>query len=276
MPAFCKKGSLMLLKLLALASVWCACCFAAVIVFTAVWPEPTGEEVVTKKKVVIDSSNAEQGYFMAMHEKCSGTLKLRVLKDDIIYTYDLNNEGEYETFPLQLGDGKYTCTIYKHVESNKYSKEAEISLEVEMENEFAPYLVPSQYVYYEPEFKAVEESMRLCEGLETDVEIYNAIIDYIRANFIYDYERAASNPGFYLGDVEGCFETRTGLCQDLSAMTACMLRVQGVPCQMVIGYADKYYHAWNKVYLDGEYKLLDVTAEITGVPAKTYTEERHY
>jgi hypothetical protein len=162
------------------------------------------------------------------------------------------------------------------VESNKYAKEAEISIDVELDNEYTPYLGPNQYVYYKQDFKAVEESNLICENLETDIEKYNAIVEYISENFTYDYERAASNPGFYLGDVEGCFETRTGLCQDLAAMTACMLRVQGIPSQLVIGYADKYYHAWNKVLIDGEYQLLDITAEITGVPASVYTEDRHY
>ena len=43
---------------------------------------------------------------------------------DGIYTYDLNNEGEYEVFPLQLGNGIYECEVYKNVKGTKYSKEA--------------------------------------------------------------------------------------------------------------------------------------------------------
>ena len=276
MLTFLKKSNSMLLRILIFTLVWCACCYAAMLAYTAIWPRPTNEEVVAKGNVVIDMSNSSQGYFMAKHEESSSKLKLRVAKDSTVYTYDLNNSEEYEVFPLQMGSGKYTCSVFRHVGGNKYSKETEITLDVKLDNEYVPYLGPSQYVYYTPEFKAVEESMLLCEGLETDVEIYDRIVEYMSQNFSYDYKRAASNPGFYLGDVEGCFETRMGLCQDLSAVTACMLRVQGIPCQLVTGYADKYYHAWNKVYVDGEYRLLDITAEITGVPAKVYTEDRHY
>ncbi len=119
-------------------------------------------------------------------------------------------------------------------------------------------------------------SEEICEGLETDEEKYEAILAYIKANYVYDYARAASNPGFYLGDVDGCFETKTGLCQDLSALAACMLRVQGIPTQLVIGYADRQYHAWNRVLIDDEYRRLDITAEVTGVGAQVYTPERHY
>ena len=276
MAASRKKSCGVLLKLVIFTSIWCACCFAAAIMYTAVWPEPSGEEVTTESSFVIDSSNSEDGYFMARNEEGNNGLKMRITKGGSTYTYDLNNAGRYEVFPLQMGSGTYTCTLFRHVESNKYAKEAEISINVELDNEYTPYLGPSQYVYYTPEFKAVEESKLLCENLETDIEKYNAIVNYISENFAYDYERAASNPGYYLGDVDGCFETRKGLCQDLAAMTACMLRVQGIPSQLVIGYADKYYHAWNKVLLDGEYQMLDITAEITGVPASVYTEERHY
>lgn len=276
MSAFRKKSSAFILKTVLFTSIWCACCLAAAIIYTAVWPEQSGEEVITESDFSIDSSNAEDGYFMAMHEESGSMLKMRITKGGNTYTYDLNNSGKYEVFPLQMGSGTYTCTLFRHVESNKYAKEAEISIDVELDNEYTPYLGPNQYVYYKQDFKAVEESNLICENLETDIEKYNAIVEYISENFTYDYERAASNPGFYLGDVEGCFETRTGLCQDLAAMTACMLRVQGIPSQLVIGYADKYYHAWNKVLIDGEYQLLDITAEITGVPASVYTEDRHY
>lgn len=276
MSAFRKKIRSTVLKLVLFSSIWCACCFAAAMLHEAIWPRQSGEDLIEKETFVLDSSNAEDGYFMAKQEDDGSRRKMRVAKGGQTYTYDLSSSGEYEVFPLQMGSGKYTCSVFRNVKSNKYSKEAEITLNVELKNEYVPYLSPSQYVYYTPNFKAVEQSKKLCEGLTTDVEKYNAIIGYISQNFAYDYDRAASNPSFYLGDVDGCFESKIGLCQDLAAMTACMLRVQGIPSQLVIGYADRYYHAWNKVLLDGEYRTLDITAEITGVPASRYTEERHY
>lgn len=259
-----------------LIAVLCICAFASEMVFFPIWPDASGDFTGEKGDFTIDVSHMDEGYFMAMYEETSAELKMQVVKDGEAYTYDLNSEGEYECFPLQMGNGRYTCTVYKRVKSNKYSALSRIEVDVNVANEHFPYLSPSQYVYYEPEFDAVEASMLLCEDLETDKEKINAIVGYMVENFVYDYERARSNPGFYLGDAVGCFETRKGLCQDLSVVLACMLRVQGIPTQLVIGYADRYYHAWNKILIDGEYQLLDITAEITGVPASVYTEERHY
>ena len=257
-------------------AILCICARAAETVFFPIWPVQSGEFTGEKDGLTIDASHMDEGYIMAKYEKTSGTLKLQIVKDGQAYTYDLNSDGEYECFPLQMGNGRYTCTVYKHVKSNKYTTLARVDVDVVVANEHYPYLSPSQYVYYEPEYKAVEASMLLCEGLETDEEKIEAIVKYISENFVYDYERARSNPGFYLGDAVGCFETRKGLCQDLSVVLACMLRVQGIPTQLVIGYADRYCHAWNKILIDDEYQLLDITAEITGVPASVYTEERHY
>ena len=259
-----------------IALLCCGCIAAAALVIDAVWPVQSGEIMHAKNGFTIDASHAEDGYFMAKRDACSSTLKLRVTKGNATYTYDLNSNGEYEVFPLQMGSGTYSCELYKCVKSNKYSKEAKIEMKIELSDENAAFLCPSQYVNYDQESLAVAKSIELCENLETDQEKLDAIVQFVAENFAYDYDRAASNPGFYLGDVEGCFEERIGLCQDLAAMTAAMLRVQGIPTQMVIGYADRYYHAWNKVLIDDEYQLLDITAKVTGVPASTYTEERRY
>ena len=40
----------------------------------------------------------------------------------------------------------------------------------------------------------------------------------------------------------------TGICFDYAALMAGMLRSQGVPCKLVIGYAGDVYHAWISVW----------------------------
>ena len=67
-----------------------------------------------------------------------------------------------------------------------------------------------------------------------------------------------------------------GICQDLAAVTACMLRVQGVPAKLVIGYADKYYHAWNTVVINGQELFFDPTNAVGAINAKKYSTEREY
>ena len=163
------------------------------------------------------------------------------------------------------------------MKSNRYSKDSEISLNVALEREDAAFLCPSQYVNYTPDSPAVLASMELCANLSSDEEKVRAVQDFMSRGFAYDYVRALTGPESYLGDVDGCFAKRMGLCQDFAAVAACMLRVQGIPTQLVIGYVDDGYHAWNNVLIDGEYRRLDITAVLKGLSRDAvYTAERIY
>lgn len=176
-----------------------------------------------------------------------------------------------------MGSGKYTCSLYKNIKGNRYSKDAELTISVELSDENAAFLCPSQYVNYTQDSPAVAASMEVCAGLESDRDKVSAIRDFMVNGFMYDYVRALTISENYLGDIDGCFNTRMGLCQDLAATAACMLRVQGIPTQLVIGYHDSIYHAWNNVYVDGEFLRLDITAALSGFPPDgVYTAERYY
>ena len=68
-----------------------------------------------------------------------------------------------------------------------------------------------------------------------------------------------------------------GVCQDLSAIMVCMLRTQGIPARLMIGYADKQYHAWVVADVGGEEKFFDPTAALSAISkVKAYTLERYY
>lgn len=194
-----------------------------------------------------------------------------------MFTYDLNGGGEYEAFPLQLGSGSYKCSLYKNIKGNKYSTEGAVSFEASMADENSAYLYPNQYVNYGPDSPAVALSNQICQNLDSDADKFKAVHDYIKANFLYDFVKAATAEAGSMPDIDGCMQSHMGICQDLTALAACMLRVQGIPTKLVIGYADRSYHAWNSVLVDGEYRMLDVTAELKGISADViYTEERCY
>jgi len=267
MHAFRKKRWLAACLLLA--------CLAAVAA-AGVWPEQGGDQRA-KDGMTVDVSHAADGYIMVRAEPTGARLKLRVSHEEAVYTYDLNGEGAFEVFPLQLGSGSYTCALYENVGGNRYGKASELSFSAELTDENAPFVCPSQYVNYGPDSPAAAKSMELCAGLESDADKLEAVRAFITGGFAYDYVRALTISENYLGDIDGCFESRMGLCQDLAALTACMLRVQGIPTQLVIGYAGNTYHAWNSVLIDGEYRRVDVTAELGGISRNAeYTAERVY
>lgn len=242
-----------------------------------VWPEATGEAKRSKGDLTVDYSNAADGYVMVKAKSSKKRLKLRMTLSGTTLTYDLNTDGEYEAFPLQLGSGEYSFELFRNVSGNRYAQAGSMKLRLEPSSDDIAFLSPNCYVPYTQDSRAVSLSEEICGGLTTDREKLDAVREYVRANFVYDYVKAATITKGSMPDIDMLLDKRMGICQDLSAFVACVLRVQGIPTQFVIGYADKNYHAWNSVLVDGEYRLVDLTAELNAVARNvTYTVERFY
>ncbi|MCI5955705.1 MAG: transglutaminase-like domain-containing protein [Clostridiales bacterium] len=241
------------------------------------WPEATGETVLQDGILVVDASHAADGYFMVRaDEGGSERYKLRVqLGKKKVPEYDLTSNGEWTIIPFQLGNGKYTITLFKRG-SKGYTTGGKLTVKVEMPDENAPFLVPNQYVNYNPDTEAVALSEELCAEKNSDAEKLEAIRVYIHDNYLYDYDRAESVTTGLLPDIDYCTTNKMGICQDLAAMAVCMLRVQGVPARLMIGWTGKIYHAWVTAIVDGEEVRYDPANDINDVTPKSYTLERYY
>ena len=243
----------------------------------AVWPDPSGTDVRTNGKLIIDCSHMDQGYVMArISESTSHAMKLRVTFKGGQLMYDINNDGDFETFPLQLGSGSYEFSLFENVKGSKFSAEGKITLSVELEDEYAAFLVPNQYVCYDEESEVVKKSDEICAGKTTDREIYDTVCNFMASEFQYDFVRATTISSGTLPEVDACYAKRSGICQDMAAVMVCMLRTQGIPAKLVIGYADQYYHAWTTAVVDGEEIFFDPTAAIGCINASRYSIERVY
>lgn len=229
-------------------------------------------------KLTLDVSHISEGYIRAQAPASKKRLKLRVAKDENMVTYDMNAEGEYETIPLQYGNGSYTCTLYQNTSGSKYSQEGRIRIKVEMEDENAPFLCPNQYVDYQQEDSEIAvTAATVCDGLTEAKEKYEAICAFMREGFVFDYVSALTVAPGTLPNVEGCLHSRMGICQDLAAVMVSLLRVEGIPAKLMIGYADANYHAWVCATVDGNELLFDPTAELNGIARPTsYAAERYY
>lgn len=108
----------------------------------------------------------------------------------------------------------------------------------------------------------------------TDIEKIKAIHDYLVMNVTYDNDllvylfNGVSNikeyNGFYL---EGVFLDNEAVCEGISKSFMAMCNIEGIPCVVVEGYDTKnpsgVGHAWNKVYVDGAWYIIDVTSDGT-------------
>ena len=240
----------------------------------AVWPESSGEVVYSDGMLVIDASHQDLGYVMCRTSTpTSHRLKVRVtFSGGGQLDYDLNNDGSYVVFPLQLGSGNYDFALYENVSGTKYAAQGKITLMVQLADENAAFLAPNQYVDYVQTTNAVLKS----DELATQGDIYKTVCDFMINEFQYDFVRAKTISPGALPEIDQCFDNRAGICQDLSAVMVCMLRVQGIPAKLMIGYADKYYHAWTVAVVDGQEVFFDPTAAIGCLNASKYTIERFY
>ena len=240
------------------------------------WPEEGGY-VIQDGNLVADISNTSQGYFFARTAwQTSSKLKLRVIVNGTTLDYDLPGNGENIVVPLQMGTGYYEATLYENVSGKKYAAAGGVGFWAELEREDVAFLYPNQYVDYDLLSKAVEQSETLCAG-KSDREIYDTVCKYITSSFVYDFIKALQVKPGMLPDIDGTFDKKMGVCQDLSAVTCCMLRTQGIPARLIIGYADDNYHAWVVTQMDGEELFFDPTAELNAISKVIdYTVERFY
>ncbi len=272
-----KHGKLVVGILAILVLVVCTFVFS---LSEVLMPVASGKKVLKADKLTVDASNADQGYIMVKGPKTKTRLKVTVETTSAKLQYDINGEGEYEVFPLQLGRTNYTVSLWRQVEGKKYGKIGQVKVAGKMEDELSCFLYPNQYVNYKKDSPCVKEAAEVCKGLGTNKEKFYAIWDYIVKNFQYDYVKAVTVAGSsgMLPDIEGCWKGKKGICQDLSAVACAMMRSQGIPARLMIGQLGSGTpHAWVVASVDGEEIFFDPTAEKNASnKADTYTTLRWY
>ena len=67
-------------------------------------------------------------------------------------------------------------------------------------------------------------------------------------NITYDHELAATVQSGYLPVLDTVLAKRSGICFDYASLMTGMLRSQGIPSKLVVGYAGTAYHAWISVW----------------------------
>ncbi len=215
-------------------------------------PVQPNVDTVDAEGYTIDLSNKNQGYVTVRSESVPDQkIKVQIEKDGEKYNYDYTGAEPFTTYPLQLGDGVYKITIYENIEGDKYAQVMGTEIEVHLDSEFAPYLLPSQIVNYTPESNAVSESFMLTAAAKSDLDRVAEVYGYIVDNIVYDQQKADTVQAGYLPDVDETLSSKKGICYDYSALLACMLRAENIPTRLVMGYVSgvDVYHAWNEVYI---------------------------
>jgi len=213
-------------------------------------PVASGIDVEENGQAVIDISNKQDGYIMAKYiEETDMKIKLLIsAPDGIQYTYELHPGWDFEVYPLSGGNGLYEIGIWKQVEDSRYSLVLTATIDVVLVDEFAPFLRPNQFVNFTKDSNAVRKAAELTAGADDVMEKVTAIYHFVIKNIVYDVQLAETVQSGYLPDIDKILESGKGICFDYSALMASMLRSQGIPTKLVIGYTSEVKHAWLSVY----------------------------
>ena len=212
-------------------------------------PQASGTKVQSNQKAVIDYSNTADGYVMVKYTASTAQkLKVLVKGPTTTYTYNLAADGAWDTYPLSDGSGSYTVGVYENVSGTKYAAVLSQSVTVTLKDEFAPFIRPNQYVDYENAPNTVAKAAELTAGKKDTLTKVQAVYEYVVKNITYDKQLAASVQSGYLPVLDTVLAKKTGICFDYAALMAGMLRSQGIPCKLVVGYAGTAYHAWISVW----------------------------
>ena len=214
-------------------------------------PAADGRKVIENPLITIDISHTDQGYIMAAYHGDSSDVNIQISgPDSINYMYYISQKDEYTAMPLSSGDGSYLISVYENLEGDMYSTVLSEIIDVTLENEFLPFLYSNQFVNFTKDSEAIQRGAQLAKDCTSDLDVVTAVYNYVTENIQYDFEKASSVTSPYYPDVDETLRTKKGICFDYSALMCTMLRTQGIPTKLNIGYAGDIYHAWISVYID--------------------------
>lgn len=210
----------------------------------------------------IDTNNIGRGVVGVKYTHSSGQkIKVIVSKSGSKYTYNLNSLTGFEYYPLQMGNGSYTVTIYKNISGTSYSTIKDYNLDVSLAESSIVYLNSIQNIKWTSSTNAVVKARSLASSKGSTEAKINAIYEYVVTNIKYDTSKVNTLNYSYIPSVSTTFSTGKGICYDFASTFSAMLRGISVPTKLVMGNSSNVsgYHAWNEVLINGSWNIIDTS-----------------
>ncbi len=228
-------------------------------------PTASGEVTYQSKDgvVTLDASDTKNGYVMIQYQGSADRVQIQIINpDESVNRYPLVGT-EMKAFPLTLGDGTYQVNVYEHIVEQQYALLLSEELSVTLTDEFRPFLYPNQYVDYATAGQTLALARQLSEESEEDLGFVQNVFHYVITHISYDNALAADTPTNYIPNPDRTLQSGSGICFDYAALMTAMLRSQGIPTRLVVGYSGDVYHAWISVHLE-EIGWVDQMIEFDG------------
>lgn len=216
---------------------------------TILVPQAPGEVVYGNELSQIDASNAGDGYLQIAYQGSAQKAKVQItIPDSTVYTYTLK-PGSKEILPLTGGSGLYHIAVLENAYDDMYALVFSQDIQVQQDDPFIPFLYPNQFSWFTQDSDVTKLGIEISEQSSSDVDYVERVYSYVTKNIEYDTELAENPPVGYLPSVDDTIASGKGICFDYASLMTALLRSQGIPTKLVIGYSGAQYHAWISVYL---------------------------
>lgn len=199
-------------------------------------------------------------------------------------------DGEFTNYELRKGKneialkgvGIHKLMILEKKKGNKYRILNREVVDVEELDKVEMYLQANEKVDWRESTAIINKAKELTNNVESDKEKVKTIYKYIVENVRYDNEKAIEVKAGYLPNLDSILMLEKGICCDYASLFSGMLRSIGIPTKYITGDCEdiEVYHAWNEVYLDGEWFTIDTTYDSTynskGIKLDMFKNEDKY
>lgn len=215
--------------------------------------EASGEVTYGNETVLLDASHISDGYFMVKYSGDNEKVKVQSASPDgTEYIYPVTIVGDYAVYPFPGGDGTYKITVLESVDTDKnlYAISFSQDLEVQIKDEFSPFLYSNYYVNFTVDSECVKKGEELAKDCYQDLDVVTNIYNFVIENISYDEEKASDVPYGYTPVPDDTLASKKGICFDYASLISAMLRSQRIPTRLEVGYSGEVYHAWISCYVD--------------------------
>lgn len=188
------------------------------------------------------------------------------------YNYFFDDPQKGIDVPLTAGNGLYKISVLKHIEDSRYSPLSSQEISLELDDSNAAFLTSNAMIQWSTKNSAIKKANKLTKKCKNNNAKVTALYKYLVKNYHYDYDKykdnSSGNLAYYTPDINATYADKKGICYDLSALTASMMRSVGVKTKMITGYPKSeyfngsQYHAWNKYYYNKKWYIIDITCDV--------------
>jgi transglutaminase-like putative cysteine protease len=142
----------------------------------------------------------------------------------------------------------YSFRVLENVAGSKYAVVYTTDETISIEDSYMPFLCASDYVNYTENSACVKKAKEFASSAKDTKSFIASVYEFICSTITYDKEKVRTVQSGYLAVPDETMKTGKGICFDYASLMGAMLRSQGIPTRLEIGYAGTEYHAWISVY----------------------------